>query len=167
MGLPLRRECLRPQSLHWLPRTAEVFTSFLNPKLCDRTDAKTGIAPRTQRNEYTNTCADRWGRAGRSVSRLCHPPPFPPPSRRVLVQAPVGMGVAGCSSGVRQAVRQQAGGEEVCRVNEWGGGGRGLGGVTVATVEASAAVASEVPAAVGAGTTDGCQRCGWCMSRSV
>ena len=37
----------------------------------------------------------------------------------------------------------------------------------LATVEASAAAASEVPAAGGAGTTAGCQRCGWCMSRSV
>ena len=68
---------------------------------------------------------------------------------------------------MRQAVLQQADGEEVCRVNEGGGVGRGLGGGTVATVEASAAAASEVPAAGGAGTTAGCPRCGWCISRSV
>ena len=64
--------------------------------------ARTQRYARTQRHvrNATNTdtaCAVRWGLAWKSVSRLCHPPPFPPPSRQVRVQAPVGKGVVGSS----------------------------------------------------------------------
>ena len=80
----------------------------------------------TQRHirNATNThaaCAVRWGRAGRSVSRLRRPSPFPPPSRRVRVQATVARGEPPVPARrrpcyVRQAVRQKAGDKEGCVV---------------------------------------------------
>ena len=73
------------------------------------THTRSATHAHTQRHARTDThahaaCAVRWGRAGRSVS---HPPPFPPPSRRVHVQAPEGL-VAGSSGTYSAQAMQQA-----------------------------------------------------------
>ena len=145
-----------------------------------RMHARSATYAHTQRHARTDThahtaCAVRWGRAGRSVS---HPPPFPPPSRSVHVQAPVrggrggGQQVAPVPAQRRPCNKRRPCNRPCCwpcntkrRGLQRQGGGRGRG--TVTTVAASAA-AEVITAAISrpgvsvpgdAGTTAGCKCC--------
>ena len=80
------------------------------------------------------------------MSRLCRPPPFRPPLAGSSSKHLWGKEGGGRGEGIGWGYRCDGGGIP----------GR-CGGVG----------ASEVSAASGAGTTAGCPRCGWCMSRSV